>query len=86
MERMLYLEQQKPGATEDNVAASLPLCVRRLRDWLVRSKEERVQTGEWRGVVEHEIEWVEWLVEASARGVVHVRRRGCACRPDWEGM
>jgi hypothetical protein len=86
MERMMYLEQQKPGATEDSVAASLASCVRRLRDWLVKSKEERIETGEWRGVVEHEIEWVEWMVQACGKGVLHVRRKGCRCRPEWEGM
>lgn len=86
MERMMYLEQQKPGATEDSVAESLEACVTRLRDWLVRSKDERIETGEWRGVVEHEIEWVEWMVRAAGRGVLHVRRRGCRCRPEWEGL
>jgi hypothetical protein len=86
MERMMYLEQAKPGSTEESVAASLETCVRRLRDWLVRSREERIETGEWKGVVEHEIEWAEWLVEAAGRGVLHVRRKGCRCRPDWEDM
>ena len=82
----MYLEQQKPGATEDSVAESLEACVRRLRDWLVKSQQERIETGEWRGVVEHEIEWVEWMVRAAERGVLHVRRRGCRCRPEWEGL
>ncbi|KAI4915376.1 uncharacterized protein J4E92_009330 [Alternaria infectoria] len=86
MERMMYLEQQKPGATEDSVAESLEACVRRLRDWLVKSRDERIATGEWSGVVEHENEWVEWMVRAAERGVLHVRRRGCRCRPEWEGL
>jgi hypothetical protein len=86
LERMLYLEQSKLGATEDAVAASLASSTERLRDWLVRSKEERVRTGEWKGVVEHEIEWAEWLVQATGRGVLHVRRKGCRCRPDWESV
>jgi hypothetical protein len=84
LERMLYAQQIQPGATEDSVAGSLRGCAEKLRDWLMRSKEERIETGEWRGIVEHEIEWAEWLVEATARGVLHVRRRGCRCRPDWE--
>ncbi|CAN9387960.1 unnamed protein product [Alternaria alternata] len=84
LERMLYLEQRKPGATEDSVMKALLPCAERLERWLVRSGEERVATGEWRGVVEHEIEWVGWMVEAGRRGVLHVRGRGCRCRPEWD--
>ena len=83
---MLYLEQKKPDATEDGVTKALLPCAERLERWLVGSREERVATGEWKGVVEHEIEWVGWMVEAGRRGVLHVRRRGCRCRPEWEGV
>jgi hypothetical protein len=86
LERMLYLEQRKPDATEDSVMRALLPCAERLESWLVGSREERVATGEWKGVVEHEIEWVGWMVEAGRRGVLHVRRRGCRCRPEWEGV
>jgi hypothetical protein len=34
--------------------------------------------------VEHEVEWAEWLVRAVGWGVLHVRGRGCRCRPDWD--
>lgn len=86
LERMLYLEQKKPDATEDSVTKALLPCAERLERWLVGSGEERVATGEWKGVVEHEIEWVGWMVEAGRRGVLHVRRRECRCRPEWEGV
>ncbi|KAF7672603.1 hypothetical protein GT037_009104, partial [Alternaria burnsii] len=86
LERMLYLEQRKPDATEDGVTKALLPCAERLERWLVGSREERVATGEWKGVVEHEIEWVGWMVEAGRRGVLHVRGRGCRCRPEWEGV
>ncbi|KAH6843527.1 hypothetical protein B0T12DRAFT_360518, partial [Alternaria alternata] len=86
LERMLYLEQKKPDTTEDSVTRALLPCAERLERWLVGSREERVATGEWKGVVEHEIEWVGWMVEAGRRGVLHVRRRGCRCRPEWEGV
>ncbi|KAG9195828.1 hypothetical protein G6011_00949 [Alternaria panax] len=56
LERMLYAQQTLPGATEDSVARCLIPCAQRLERWLKVSKEERVATGEWKGVVEHEIE------------------------------
>ncbi|CAN9433974.1 unnamed protein product [Alternaria alternata] len=86
LERMLYAEQEKPGATEESVASALGPAAQRLERWLKESREERIETGEWRGVVEHEVEWGEWLVRAVGWGVLHVRRRGCRCRPDWEGV
>ncbi|XP_014554087.1 hypothetical protein COCVIDRAFT_28815 [Bipolaris victoriae FI3] len=82
MERMMYAEQQRrnsPGG-----ANSMAKCALKLRDFLLKVKEERVETGEHVTIVEHEIEWAEWLVEASRTGVMHVRSEGCTCRPDWD--
>lgn len=81
MERMMYAEQQRKSTCEANSMAN---CALKLRDFLVKVKEERVGTGEHRTIVEHEIEWAEWLVEASKTGVMHVRSEGCTCRPDWD--
>lgn len=81
MERMMYVEQQQQSTCEAN---SIAKCALKLRDFLVKVKEERVETGEHRTIVEHEIEWAEWLVEASKTGVMHVRSEGCTCRPDWD--
>jgi hypothetical protein len=84
LERMLNAEHEQPGATEESVASALGPAAQRLERWLKESREERIETGEWRGVVEHEVEWGEWLVRAVGWGVLHVRRRGCRCRPDWD--
>jgi hypothetical protein len=82
MERMMYAEQQRTDSPGE--VNSMARCALKLRDFLLKVKEERVETGEHRTIVEHEIEWAEWLVEASKTGVMHVRSEGCTCRPDWD--
>jgi hypothetical protein len=77
IERLERMVQREGGAGAE-------ACAIRLRDFLVRTQEERVETGESERVVEHEVEWAEWLVRASGSGVMHVKGVGCRCRPDWE--
>ncbi|KAF1946979.1 hypothetical protein EJ02DRAFT_449962 [Clathrospora elynae] len=85
LERMVTTEYQTNFTDDDDTAATSTFrCALKLRDFLLKVKEERIKTGELRGVVEHEIEWVEWMVEASRTGVMHVRTKGCRCRPQWE--
>ena len=82
IERMLYAEQQKTGTL--TAANSMLHCALKLRDFLLKTKEDRIETGEHRTSVEHEIDWIKWLVEASRTGVMHMRTEGCRCRPDWD--
>jgi hypothetical protein len=83
LERMVYTEQRKALSEDHTAAAPIVHCAIKLRDFLVKVKEERIDTGEHSSVVEHEIEWVKWLVEASRTGVMHIRTGECACQPDW---
>ncbi|KAH8733159.1 hypothetical protein GQ44DRAFT_697003 [Phaeosphaeriaceae sp. PMI808] len=57
----------------------------KLQNFLTENQGGRIETGESRRLVEHEIEWVGWLVEASYTGVMHLKTEGCGCKPDWEG-
>ncbi|KAF3042165.1 hypothetical protein E8E12_008007 [Didymella heteroderae] len=84
LERMVYNDLEKKISDQERLVPSIVQCASRLRDFLQRNKEERVDTGESRRAVEHEIEWATWLVEASRTGVMHLKTRGCTCRPDWE--
>ena len=84
LERMVYNDLEKKIGDRPSSIPSAVQCASRLRDFLQRNKEERVETGESRRAVEHEIEWATWLVEASRTGVMHLKTRGCTCRPDWE--
>lgn len=84
LERMVYNDLEKKISDRGSSIPSVLQCASRLRDFLQRNKEERVETGESRRAVEHEIEWAAWLVEASRTGVMHLKTRGCTCRPDWE--
>jgi hypothetical protein len=59
-------------------------CTIKLRDWLKKELENRVEVGEQRSVLEHELEWAEWFVEAAKKGVLHLKVAGCKCRPEWE--
>jgi hypothetical protein len=81
LERMVHNEQQGSFTGTDT---SISHCALKLRNFLLKVKEERIETGELRSTVEHEIEWVKWLVEASRTGVMHVRTEDCTCRPEWE--
>ncbi|KAH7348107.1 hypothetical protein BKA66DRAFT_576297 [Pyrenochaeta sp. MPI-SDFR-AT-0127] len=84
LERMVYNERQKEDSSNRAEVSSVTLCVLKLRDFLLKVKEDRIDTGEHRRLVEHEIEWARWLVEASYKGVMHLKVPGCKCRPDWE--
>jgi hypothetical protein len=81
LERMVQKAVQESSGGE---AASTIRCALKLQDFLLRTKDGRVDTGEVQRFVEHEIEWATWLVEASRTGVMHVKGPGCKCRPDWE--
>ncbi|KAH7386867.1 hypothetical protein DE146DRAFT_185017 [Phaeosphaeria sp. MPI-PUGE-AT-0046c] len=85
LERMVHasLDSSKGGAYM-TTATSATACALKLQDFLLRSKSGRIETGEVGLLVEHEIEWATWLVEASRTGVMHLKVKGCKCRPDWE--
>ncbi|CAI6333490.1 unnamed protein product [Periconia digitata] len=57
---------------------------KKLRDWLEAHLDERVELGEARGWLEHEVEWANWFVEAAEKGVLHLKVLGCQCKPSWE--
>lgn len=84
LERMVYTDLEKKMNDRGAAMPSVVHCAGKLKDFLQRNKEERVETGESRRAVEHEIEWANWLVEASRTGVMHIKTKGCSCRPDWE--
>jgi hypothetical protein len=84
LERMVYNDLQKTINGSETSMPSVVQCASRLRDFLQRVAEERIETGESRRAVEHEVEWASWLVEASRTGVMHLKTKGCSCRPDWE--
>ncbi|KAH6622325.1 hypothetical protein C7974DRAFT_220110 [Boeremia exigua] len=84
LERMVYSDLEKKFGGRDSSVPSVVQCASKLKDFLQRNKEERIETGESRRAVEHEIEWATWLTEASRTGVMHLKTQGCSCRPDWE--
>ena len=84
LERMVYNDLERKINDRKTLIPSVVQCATRLKDFLQRNKEERVETGESRRAVEHEIEWASWLVDASRTGVMHLKTKGCSCRPDWE--
>jgi hypothetical protein len=61
---------------------SITQCAFKLHKVLLKVREERIETGERRNTVEHEVEWVKWLIEASRTGVVYVRTEQCTYRPE----
>lgn len=83
MERMVLAEHRR---AQDDQAYMLSIteCTLKLKDFLLRVKEERIDTGEERRIIEEEIEWTKWILEASQTGVMHLKTPGCNCRPDWE--
>ncbi|OAL50955.1 hypothetical protein IQ07DRAFT_679291 [Pyrenochaeta sp. DS3sAY3a] len=83
LERMVLAEQAAHNGDEVMGALAVRGCAVRMRDFLRRVGEERVRMGELESVVEHEEEWVGWMVRAARAGVLHVRVEGCKCRPDW---
>ncbi|KAF9695118.1 hypothetical protein EKO04_006883 [Ascochyta lentis] len=84
LERMVYNDLEKKMTGREASIPSVVQCASKLKEFLSKAKEERVETGESRRAVEHELEWATWLVEASRTGVMHLKTKGCNCRPDWE--
>jgi hypothetical protein len=82
IERMVYTSLN--GSGDNDHTATTSHCALKLQDFLIRTKDWRIDTGELHVFVEHEIEWAQWLVEASRTGVMHLKGAGCKCRPDWE--
>ncbi|KNG45133.1 replication factor c subunit 3 [Stemphylium lycopersici] len=76
--------QKQHGQQDEKESNPLAACATKLHAFLLRIQQDRIDTGEHATIVQHEIEWVEWLVEASRTGVMHVRGVGCVCRPDWD--
>ncbi|PSN71600.1 hypothetical protein BS50DRAFT_286829 [Corynespora cassiicola Philippines] len=58
-------------------------CALKLLKHLEDAKEGRVETGEPQVLVEHEIMWAEWLVFVTKAKVMHLKTKGCNCRPEW---
>jgi hypothetical protein len=82
LERIVYA-----ALRDSNAQTTVPIgtnCALKLCNFLQRTAAERIETGENQRVVEHEIEWAEWLVDASRTGVMHLKGAKCRCRPDWE--
>ncbi len=84
LERMVVTEQEKQQTNVSQGTVSILKCTLKISEFLAKIKEERIETGEHRTFVEHELEWVKWLVDASRIGVLHLKTSGCKCRPDWE--
>ncbi|KZM27413.1 hypothetical protein ST47_g1458 [Ascochyta rabiei] len=84
LERMVHNDLEKKVSGRETSIPSVVQCASKLKGFLQKTKEERIDTGESRRAVEHEIEWAAWLVEASWTGVMHLKTKGCNCRPDWE--
>lgn len=96
VERMTYTELEKFYAErkalrkegKHDEASKLPKpnihesCIK-LRKWLEKSKDDRVQCGECPLFVEHELEWAQWLIDSAKSGVLHLRVKGCKCLPEW---
>jgi len=72
--------QNKEALTPKNVVVR---CARALQSMLRGRVEERIVYGEPKNIVNHEMEWVDWLVEAAECGVLHLKVPGCKCRPEW---
>jgi hypothetical protein len=84
LERMVYAAIERRRTDGNAPFPSVTNCALKLRDFLVTVQDDRMETGETRRFVEHEVEWARWLVEASRTGVMHLKTKGCGCRPDWE--
>jgi hypothetical protein len=65
---------------------SVHACAIMLHDCLVKYKDDRIETGECKDFIQHELQWAKWFVEASRVGVFHLKVRGCRCRPEWETL
>lgn len=83
LERMVLAAQEQVKNSQEDMPTLLSRALK-IRDFLLRTEHDRIETGELRRVVVHEIDWAKWLVEACSTGVMHMRTGECKCRPEWE--
>ena len=84
LERMVRAALQGSAGDFATTALATNSCAVKLRDHLLKTAYGRIATGEEHIIVEHEVEWANWLVEASRTGVMHLKGPGCQCRSDWD--
>ncbi|KAF2726835.1 hypothetical protein EJ04DRAFT_557751 [Polyplosphaeria fusca] len=84
LENMIVAEEQS-AMHEHRHAMNACQLAKRLREFLKGIKVGRIMTGEEQELVEHEMEWAEWLVGITRAGVLHVRDvvQGCKCETSW---
>ncbi|KAF2638931.1 hypothetical protein P280DRAFT_519782 [Massarina eburnea CBS 473.64] len=58
-------------------------CATKLRDYLKKEVDNRAELGECRRFLEHEVEWAGWFVKSSETKVLHLKVKGCTCKPEW---
>lgn len=79
----MYRREEKLAAQEGRAEALLRKLARWLHDWLEKIEEGRVITGENSRFLRHELEWAEWIEEATRKGVLHIKVKGCLCEREW---
>ncbi|KAF2203425.1 hypothetical protein GQ43DRAFT_264798 [Delitschia confertaspora ATCC 74209] len=84
VERMAYMADMITANFEGEEPKALHHMTSDLQAFLRTSRDPRVATGELARIVDHEIEWADWINDAAMAGVMHVRRDGCTCRSGWD--
>ncbi|KAF2253870.1 hypothetical protein BU26DRAFT_516142 [Trematosphaeria pertusa] len=85
LERMLSTELDKTHGrlTDGMQPPSLYDMALKLRAFMRKVSDERIEMGECDNFVNHELKWAEWFVDATKAGVMHIKVKGCKCRPSW---
>ncbi|KAI8940863.1 hypothetical protein NX059_002124 [Plenodomus lindquistii] len=83
LERMVRAAREQNANFGGDVPTLLSQAMK-IQRFLLRTQQERIETGELRSIVEHESEWVKWVVEACRTQVMHMKTGDCTCPPSWE--
>lgn len=76
MESVFAIKNDVPGRHASYHAGQL-------RSFLYKTRVGRVRTGENTHYIAHELEWADWLLEATQTEVVHFPGPGCSCSSHW---
>jgi hypothetical protein len=82
-ERMFFVHAEMAQA-EGTDMPSLVKVAMELRAFMHHIRPGRIITGELVSIIDHEIEWADWIYETCATGVMHLNSDYCDCKTEWD--
>lgn len=82
-QRMFFV-QAETAEMEGHDPPSLVKIASELQAFMHHTRSGRIMTGELANIIDHEIEWADWIYETCQTGVMHIDSEYCDCKTEWD--